>query len=284
MAFSPASTATLPPPTFTATPPPTETPTPTETPIPCDPFTAEFCITDATLIFQRPILPSDNDSVDGSYRYGTTANRTRDPHHGVEFLNKFGTPVHAAADGEVVFADADKTSLFSPWSLFYGNMILIRHADGVHTLYAHLSVVDVRLGQQVKAGQKIGEVGQTGGATGSHLHFEVRRGEDVTDYFSTENPERWLIPKDGTGAISITLFSERDSKFEREIVISSEGRLPYYLSTYTKGFEHNTEDAVIADLPAGMYKIAFYEMGVMYERVVEVRAGGLTEVIFGVGH
>ncbi|HRQ24880.1 MAG TPA: peptidoglycan DD-metalloendopeptidase family protein, partial [Anaerolineales bacterium] len=243
------STPIILPPTSTATLPPTAGPTatlsPTETPIPCDPFTAEFCITDGTLILQRPILPPGNDSVDISYRYGTSAKRTRDPHHGVEFLNKFGTPVHAAADGEVVFAGSDMTSLFSPWSLFYGNMILIRHADGIHTLYAHLSVIDVMVGQSVTAGQKIGEVGQTGGATGSHLHFEVRRGRDATDYFSTENPELWLIPRAGTGSLSIALDSDRTTKLERDIVLTGSTGINYYVFTYAKGFEHHREDLAI---------------------------------------
>lgn len=221
--------------------------------------------------------------MDISYRYGTTANRTRDPHHGVEFLNKFGTPVHAAGDGEVVFAGLDETALYSPWAIFYGNMIVIRHDNGLYTLYAHLSAIDVYEGKQLVTGQKIGEVGQTGGATGSHLHFEVRRGEDITDYFSTENPELWLTPKPGTGAISITLFSNRTTKFEREIVITGPTGVNHYVFTYAKGFEKNREDAVINDLPAGRYRIAFIEAGAFFERWVDVTDGKLTGVVFRVG-
>lgn len=273
-------TATLLPPT--ATPLPTATIVPTETPIPCDPFIAEFCITDETLIFQRPILPPDNDSVDISYRYGTTAKRTRDPHHGVEFLNRFGTPVHAAGDGEVVFAGPDETAVYSPWAVFYGNMVVIRHENDLYTLYAHLSRIDVYEGQQVFVGEKIGEVGQTGGATGSHLHFEVRRGEDITDYFSTENPELWLIPKAGTGTISITLLSDRMTKLERDIVITGPTGINYYVTTYSKGFEKNREDVVIGDLPVGSYRIAFIEAGTFFERWVDVLDGKLTQVVFHV--
>jgi hypothetical protein len=264
--------------TSTATPLP-----PTITSVPCDPLTADFCIIDGNFILQRPILPPANASVDISYRYGTTAKQARDPHHGVEFMSKFGTPVHAAGDGEVVFAGLDEVAIYSPWRIFYGNVVVIRHANELYTLYAHLSRIDVFAGQQVMAGEKLGEIGQTGAAIGSHLHFEVRRGGDGTDYFSTENPERWLIPKEGTGALSITLVTAREMKFERDIVISSDERLPIYVFTYTKGFEHNVEDAVITDLPAGIYKIAFYEMGVMYERQVEVRAGQLTETLFVAG-
>jgi len=121
----------------------------------------------------------------------------------------------AAGDGEVVFADADKKTKFSPWNNFYGNVIVIRHADEMYTLYAHLSEILVQVGDQVQAGDEIGKVGQTGGATGSHLHFEVRKGGDYTDYFSTENPELWTLPPEGTGALSITLNLAQKNEIKR---------------------------------------------------------------------
>src|SRR5688572_23222908 len=62
------------------------TPTITFTPDPpCDPFITDYCITDGHLILQRPIQPPANDLIDPGYGYGSTANGTRDPHHGVEF-------------------------------------------------------------------------------------------------------------------------------------------------------------------------------------------------------
>ena len=79
-------------------------PLPTATQNPCDPFVVDFCITDGYFVFQNPIYPPGNTFVDTTYRYGTTQNGTREPHHGVEFLNRFGTPVHAAGDGVVQFA------------------------------------------------------------------------------------------------------------------------------------------------------------------------------------
>ena len=117
-------------PTLTATTiPSTATFFPTETPIPCDPLAADFCIVDGHFVFQRPILPPANDSVERTYPYASTAGGTREPHHGVEFENATGTPVHAAADGEVVFAGPDKEVVYSPWRNFYGNVVVIRHAD-----------------------------------------------------------------------------------------------------------------------------------------------------------
>ena len=218
----------------TSLPTPIPTISPTDTPIPpsptstpCDPLAVDFCISDGHFLFQPPILPPGNDSVDITYLYGTTENRKRDPHHGVEFQNAFGAPVHAAGDGEVVFADSDKATKLSPWTDFYGNVIIIRHANELYTLYAHLSKILVQVGDNVSVGDRIGEVGDTGGATGSYLHFEVRKGGDGTDYLSTENPELWLIPHAGTGALSITLKMDVEQNVERPLVVS------YYLDDST---------------------------------------------------
>jgi murein DD-endopeptidase MepM/ murein hydrolase activator NlpD len=56
----------------------------------------------------------------------------------------------------------------------WGLLVTIAHRDGVRTMYAHLSRIDVRLGERVRAGERVGRVGATGDATGPHLHFEVR--------------------------------------------------------------------------------------------------------------
>ena len=180
----PTATAVFIPPSLTLEP----------TKIPCDPHAVDYCITDGHFILRRPIKPNANDSVDKTYRYASTANGTREPHHGVEFLNKFGTPVYAAADGVVVFAGPDNKAIYSPWQNFYGNLIVLKHEDDLYTLYAHLSKIDVQAGDIVHVGEQIGEVGQTGVAIGSHLHFEVRQG-NVQDYFATRNPELWLVPE-----------------------------------------------------------------------------------------
>lgn len=261
-------------------------PSSTPAPIPCDPLTADYCITDGHFVFQRPILPPGNDNVDLTYLYASTSNGKRDVHHGVEFQNAFGTPIHTAGDGKVVFADSDKTVKFSPWNNFYGNVVIIRHADEMYTLYAHLSAVLVQAGNEVEAGDVIGQVGMSGGATGPHLHFEVRQGGDYVDYFSTQNPELWLSPNPGTGAISITLKTERETNYEHPIVVArladegGEALFTYYIRSYAKGFEHNAEDAALNNLPAGRYKIAFNDSSGLKERIVFVEAGKLTEVFF----
>jgi murein DD-endopeptidase MepM/ murein hydrolase activator NlpD len=88
-------------------------------------------------------------------------------HTGVDFPVPTGTSVKAVAAGEVVSAG---------WGGSFGYQVVIRHADGRYTQYAHLSAISVKDGQSVVGGQRIGRSGSTGNSTGPHLHFEVRTG------------------------------------------------------------------------------------------------------------
>lgn len=90
-------------------------------------------------------------------------------HNGVDLGAPIGTNVMAAADGKVILAR-------SGWNGGYGNYIVVSHANGTQTLYAHLSRINVSTGQQVSQGQSIGAVGNTGKSSGPHLHIEVRGG------------------------------------------------------------------------------------------------------------
>ncbi|NJC98772.1 MAG: hypothetical protein C3F07_05810 [Anaerolineales bacterium] len=265
-------------------------PSTTATQIACDPFVEDFCISAGHFIFQNPIFRPGNTSVDITYRYGSTQDGKRDPHHGVEFLNKFGTPVHAAGDGVVQFAGPDKEALYSPWADFYGNVIVIRHADEMYTLYAHLSKIEVEAGDEVRAGDLIGEVGQSGVATGSHLHFEVRRGGDGTDYFSTQNPELWVIPnkEKGTslGAMAFSIVDGNSdfqfAEFTARYHLNKNGPKvkSYYVVTYSKDMINGDENAALGDLPPGLYRVALKFNARIYERWVEVDSGKLTQVVF----
>ncbi len=104
----------------------------------------------------------------GAYGYDKAGNPN--PHRGVDFQASVGTPLLAAAAGTVRDAtDMDKT----PGCYSYGKWVLIDHDNGLSTLYAHLSVISVSAGQKVKQGDIIGYSGQSGYATGPHLHFTV---------------------------------------------------------------------------------------------------------------
>jgi hypothetical protein len=95
--------------------------------------------------------------------FGPRGNRF---HSGVDFESSQGDPVRAAGAGRVVFAGYNSGG--------YGRLVVIRHARGVTTWYAHLSRFAVHRGEHVSAGELVGRVGATGHATGPHLHFEVR--------------------------------------------------------------------------------------------------------------
>lgn len=88
-------------------------------------------------------------------------------HTGVDFPVPTGTSVRAVATGKVVSAG---------WAGSYGYQIVIRHADGRYSQYAHLSALNVREGQRVNTGQRIARSGSTGNSSGPHLHFEMRTG------------------------------------------------------------------------------------------------------------
>ena len=90
-------------------------------------------------------------------------------HSGTDIAVPEGTPILAAADGTVTVANA-----LDSWGGSYGYYVKLDHGSGLTTLYAHCSSICVTAGQQVKAGEVIAYVGQTGRATGPHLHFEVR--------------------------------------------------------------------------------------------------------------
>jgi murein DD-endopeptidase MepM/ murein hydrolase activator NlpD len=86
-------------------------------------------------------------------------------HEGVDFMAEAGTSILASAGGVVVYADTHPQ---------YGNMVEIDHGNDIVTRYAHASKLLVKVGQVVRRGDKIAEVGSTGRSTGNHLHFEVR--------------------------------------------------------------------------------------------------------------
>ncbi|MDR0814497.1 MAG: M23 family metallopeptidase [Bacteroidales bacterium] len=112
-------------------------------------------------------------------------------HKGIDFTAPIGTPIFATANGTVL-----EKGLYPG----FGNRIMIDHGNGCQTLYAHLADFAVRDGQQVKRGQVIGTVGNTGVSTGPHLHYEVHKnGKPVNpiNYFLNDlNPNEYALMLD----------------------------------------------------------------------------------------
>ncbi len=303
--------------TVTLSLPPTLTPQ-SLTPTPILACPAATCIYPGLFVFNRPILAPGNDVLDSTYRFGSTQDKHRDPHRGVEFPNTFGSPVYATAEGVVIVAgddrhpDSSSKGFYGPYSYFYGNLVIVQHdlrvllsgansnqlawfdlATPVYTVYGHLSQVAVMVGDTVKAGQLIGQVGMSGNATGPHLHFEVRLGANT--YASSVNPELWLKPHldeagQPKGGLVGRIVSLRDQALTVPHIVvqhllDPQGASDWeiYLGTY----EEKTmvaqlpwrENFAAGDLPAGWYRITFAYQGVQ-QRLVQVLPGRLTLVTF----
>ncbi len=111
------------------------------------------------------VFPTDRHYLSG-FDYSTKSN-----HLGIDLAANMGDNIYASDGGVAVYA--------GPNSYGYGNMIMIDHGTGFQTLYAHLSQIFVTCGQSVTQGQTIGAAGETGHASGPHLHFEVRTATTV---------------------------------------------------------------------------------------------------------
>jgi murein DD-endopeptidase MepM/ murein hydrolase activator NlpD len=112
------------------------------------------------------ILPVEGQHISG---FGTRVHpidHTERLHSGMDIAAPIGTPIQAAAAGQVVFSGTQAG---------YGNVVLIQHAEGYASLYAHNTANLVSVGMIVSPGQPIATVGSTGQSTGPHLHFEVRK-------------------------------------------------------------------------------------------------------------
>ena len=100
---------------------------------------------------------------------------------GINIAVPLGTPVRAADNGVVVYAGNELRG--------FGNLLLIRHADGWVSAYAHCDALLVKRGEQVKRGQVVGRVGQSGNVTAPQLHFELRKGAEAVDPLSQLGPQ-----------------------------------------------------------------------------------------------
>lgn len=232
----------------------------------------------------RPIEAGHNRMIDRSYPYGSTGSGLYDLHHGVEFLNGYGTPVLAAQDGEVIVASMDDQIKVGPYHWFYGNVVVLKHPallgdqEDVFTLYAHLSEMDVRVGDRVSAGEVIGKIGASGAAYGPHLHFETRVKEN--DYGHTANPVVWFAPLDDPdqpqtamlAGLILDRFGEPLPEFSLTLEKLTETGVVetyFYPLTYqARGVNAHpvlSENFAVPDIPAGDYRLAF-----IYDKLYEI--------------
>jgi murein DD-endopeptidase MepM/ murein hydrolase activator NlpD len=250
-------------------------------------------------LLSRPISGPNGRQVDPTYRYASTNGGKRVPHTGVEFQAPEGEPVYAAGDGTVVQAGAALVAPFTSLGTEYGNLVIIRHAfdaypEPVYSMYGHLSQVAVQIGQAVKAGDEIGRVGDTGAATGPHLHFEVRVGNEPLP--GTCNPELWLKPASAddlhpSGAIAGRIASPDGSpllsltvSLQRDAAAGEPPPGPVYLETYDTdrlpGDDMWHEDFAAGDLPSGTYRVSVIANGGMNTRTVQILPDRVTVVTF----
>jgi len=128
-------------------------------------------------------------------------------HKGVDFAAPTGTPVHAAGDGRVALATRETG---------YGNVVILRHSGAYSTLYAHLSrfAPEMRPGARVQQGDVIGYVGQTGWATGPHLHYEFRVNDAQRDPLTVALPSAQPLPAEQRSA-----YVEQVATFEAQLAL-----------------------------------------------------------------
>jgi murein DD-endopeptidase MepM/ murein hydrolase activator NlpD len=105
-------------------------------------------------------------------RYTSGFGNRKDPfgrgtrrHEGQDFAGAYGSPIYSTADGVVIHAG---------WESGYGRLVTIRHQYGFETRYGHMSQIRVKVGQKVSRGDRIGDMGNSGRSTGTHLHYEIR--------------------------------------------------------------------------------------------------------------
>jgi murein DD-endopeptidase MepM/ murein hydrolase activator NlpD len=119
--------------------------------------------------------------------------KKRRPHLGIDYAAPRGTPVSASADGVVVFAGIQGG---------LGRLVRLRHANGYQTLYGHLSRMNVRRGQRVSQGERLGAVGSSGLATGPHLDYRMKLNGRYVDPLRIQIPPAEPIPDEETAAFA----------------------------------------------------------------------------------
>ncbi len=238
--------------------------------------------------FSKPFSANEHPWPVEDYRYGGTFFEDI-VHTGMDIKIPVGTPVIAAGPGKVVWSGYGFFSGRYDPDDPYGIAVMIRHDFGykgqrLYTVYAHLDQVAVDQDQYVETGDILGLSGQTGEASGPHLHFEVRL--DVDGFFNSRNPELWLVPPQGYGVLAGRVMNTGGKTVEGQMVImrplESENywRAKSYHYGYVYPDDYYQENLVISDLPAGKYEIAINYLSKIYRREIEIYPGLVTYFSF----
>lgn len=244
---------------------------------------------------RRPIAEAGaNPYIDQTYRYGSTMGGNFQQHQGVEFNNPAGTPVHAIADGRVVFAGQGEQG---------ANVVAILHdtRDGerrVFSVYYHNTELRVDVGAQVRAGDVIATVGNTGRATNDHLHLEVHAAptDDVSAIVDpanrfpphTVNPQLWIAPVEGTGVVAGRVLDAAGEPVAGArvygLVVAYPTETPFsFAETYGERAHADplyNENFAVGDVPSGTYLLGADIAGTRVWRRIRVQAGQVTWVEF----
>jgi hypothetical protein len=244
--------------------------------------------------FSRPVDSNAQNFGIPYYPYGSEGLLEINPsliHHGIDMPNHIGETVRAAGSGTVFFASSEENPYFQNTSS-YGNVVVIEHDFGWNgqttwTLYAHLLRPVVVTGQHIEAGEPIGLIGNTGNASGPHVHFEVRVGENR--YGSTYNPVLWMVPYVGHGTIAGLLVSERDNPLQ-DVPITLRnwrtGLIEATTATYilldtvndVNSDPNWNENFVFGDVPVGRYEVVASLDGQRISQIIDVEEGRTTFV------
>jgi murein DD-endopeptidase MepM/ murein hydrolase activator NlpD len=252
--------------------------------------------------FAPPISAFDIDSAFSTYGYGGVF-FDNVVHTGIDIPGDIGIPILAAGDGTVIYAGQGAyrggNNLYSDDP--YGKAVIIQHdfsyrGEALFTLYAHLDQIKVSKGQQVKAGDQIGQMGNTGRTTGPHLHFEVRVGKN--EYFSTRNPDLWISPPQSWGILVGQVLTYSGRPLERQIIYlrpakgnpaSGAVEDSYWIGSSYQNESINfdpyyRENFTMANIPAGKYiiDIPATSIGYRYTKEIEIKPGQVTFFKFNI--
>lgn len=157
---------------------------------------ADYEHANAEIVRHTPsIIPVPHDQFVLTSPFGARVSpftKAPDFHKGLDLSAPTGTPIVASGDGVVTYAGRVPMSQSVAWWRF-GNVVVVSHANRFITIYAHCDTVNVRAGQQVKQGEQIATVGNTGWSTNSHLHYEVRTDLEKPGTFEPIDPRIYIL-------------------------------------------------------------------------------------------